>query len=134
MSTDSEACFMLCECGRHGYIDAGEEVTPDDVFCMRDARALVGKLAHDYVITDEERDKLLFEIRESGLPEDIDPLMRRMLENDAAFEDQIDSMLSREPTRTEKVPISLDEDEYVEGIHELLDRYFPDRQGPRLLN
>lgn len=133
MDIDSEACFMICACGRHGYIDAGGEETPDDVFCQRDARLLIGELYHDYRITDEERDRLLFEIRESGLPEDIEPSMRKLLELDAELEMILDLSPPPELVRG-RTPVGTTEEEYVQGIHELLDMFFPDERRSNLIH
>lgn len=114
MNTHAKACFLVCECGRHGYVDPGDGPTPDDVFCRRDARALVGELYHNDEITDKDRDELLFEIRESKLPEDIDPLMRWMLGAETAA--------------------GGDEDGYVEEIHEFLEMFFPDKGSLTMIN
>ncbi len=128
MSTVSEVRFTVCgECGRHGYVDLGRAVMSNVVFCRKDARAVVSEYYFDDLIGDRERDKLLFEIRESGLPEDIDLFLRGMLEFESDLEARIDALLLCESTGTS-------EEEYVEGIHDLLNRYFPDRQRSHLLN
>lgn len=133
MNTHAKACFFVCECGRHGYVDPGDGPTPDDVFCRRDARMLVGELYHNDEITDEDRDELLFEIRESELPEDIDPLMRRMLEADASLEDILDRSPPPELVRG-RTPVGESEDDYVDGIHEFLEMFFPDRGSLTMIN
>ncbi len=128
MSTGSEVRFTICgECGRHGYVDLGRAVMSNVVFCLRDARSVVSEYYLNDMISDRERDKLLFEIRESGLPEDIDSFMRNMLEFESDLEVRLDALLLCKFADTS-------ETEYVEGIHELLDRYFPDRQRSYLLN
>ena len=128
MSTVSEVRFTICgECGRHGYVDLGNARMSNVVFCRKDARSVVSEYYFDDLISDRERDKLLLEIRESGLPEDIDPFMRNMLEFESVLEVRLDALLLCKFADTS-------ETEYVEGIHDLLDRYFPDRQRSHLLN
>lgn len=128
MGTGSEVRFTICdECGRHGYVDLGRARMSNVVFCRRDARSVVSEYYFDDLIGDRERDRLLFEIRESRLPEDIDPFFRNMLEFESVLEVRLDALLLCKFADTS-------ETEYVEGIHELLDKYFPDEQRSRLIN
>lgn len=128
MGIGFEVRFTLCcECGRHGYVDLGNAKMSNVVFCRRDARSVVSEYYLDDLIGDRERAKLLSEIRESGLPEDIDPFLRGMLEFESELEVRLDAFLRCRFAGTS-------EDEYVEGIHSILDAYFPDEQSAHLLN
>lgn len=130
MDTDHDlgTRFEVCECGRHGYIALEPEGVSDDLFCRRDARSAAHDLFRNGIIDEDEFEHVLFGIRTSVLPEDIDPHMREMLETDVKIGDVLDKVPPApiDPWRT---PQGTSEEEYVDGIHEFLDTFFPQGGG-----